>query len=106
MQWCTGCTSAERGLLHQLVGAGTVKADPVIFPRVGFICRIGDELVGFGEEEITLLQIIGSAVDLIHTFARNNKMDQVMVTHTGPQVWPGWQYSWPQLKMESSTLSV
>ena len=78
-----GLHIAERGLLHQLVGAGTVKADPVIFPRVGFICRIGDELVGFGEEEITLLQIIGSAVDLIHTLARNNKMDQVMVTHTG-----------------------
>ena len=78
-----GLHIAERGLLHQLVGTRAVKADPVIFPRVGFICRIGDELIGFGEEEISLLQIIGSAVDLIHTFARNNKMDQVMVTHTG-----------------------
>ncbi len=52
-----GLHIGERGLLHQLVGAGTVKADPVIFPRVGLIRRIGDELVGFGQEQITLLQM-------------------------------------------------
>ena len=73
----------ERGLLHQLVGAGTVKADPIVFPGIGFVGRIGDQLVGFGQKKIPLLQCMGNTAYLVYSLAGNNKMDQVMIPYAG-----------------------
>ena len=78
-----GVRLGKRCLLHKLIGARAVEADPIILPRVGLISSVGDELVRLGEEQITLLQGVRGAVDLIDTLARYDQMDQVVVAHAG-----------------------
>ena len=78
-----GVRLGKRCLLHKLIGACAVEADPVILPRVGLIGGVGDKLVRLGEEQITLLQGVRCTVDLIDTLARYDQMDQVVVAHAG-----------------------
>ena len=78
-----GVQIAERRLLHQTVGTGAVETYPVVCPGVGFVGGIGDQLVGFGQKQISLLQGVGDAPHLIYAFAAHHQVDQVMVPHTG-----------------------
>ena len=100
------CFIGKGELSGQLMGAGTVEADPAVLPGLLLIRRIPDELAGLGKEQIARRDRKGLAAHLKHAPAGDDQVDEVMVADAGPQVWPGAQRSKPQLKMESSILLV
>ena len=79
----------ERRLLHELVGAGAVEPHPVILPRVGFVGRIGDQLVRLGQEQVAFLQAERRPAHLVHAAPGHHQVDQIMVAHAGAPGVPG-----------------
>src|SRR5699024_2400789 len=68
---------------------GAVKANPVVFPRVGGVSGIGVELIGLDKEQVAFLQMKGSAAHLKDPLACDDQMDQVMIAHAGTPGMPG-----------------
>ena len=69
------------GLLHQTVGAGPVEAYPVIFPGVGRVGTIDDQLVRLDEKQIARNKIIRFTAHFVTALSGHHQMDQVMVTN-------------------------
>ena len=73
----------ERQLGHQFVGAGAVEPHPGVFPGVLAVGGVEDQLVGFGQKQIALLQLVGAAAHFILPFAFEDHVDQVVIPDAG-----------------------
>ena len=81
--------SVRKGQLRgQLMGAGSVEADPAVFPGLGLVGRIADELAGAGEEQIARRHLIGAPADLEYPLAGDDQMDEVVVPDAGSPCLP------------------
>ena len=78
------CFIGKGELSGQLMGAGTVEADPAVLPGLLLIRRIPDELAGLGKEQIARRDRKGLAAHLKHAPAGDDQVDKVMVADAGP----------------------
>ena len=78
------CFIGKGELSGQLMGAGTVEADPAVLPGLLLIRRIPDELAGLGKEQIARRDRKGLAAHLKYAPAGDDQVDEVMVADAGP----------------------
>ena len=71
----------EGKLCHQFVGAGAIKSNPVVFPWIILIGRVGDQLAGLSQKNISGMQFINRMVYRISSFSIRHVVNEIVVPH-------------------------